>query len=167
MKWTSSRGFTLIELMIVVVVIGILAGIAYPSYQQWITKSRRGDAMSALTNVAARLEKFYSQCGHFAKDLVGGTGFTCGTSGNAFADGKLGLTSANSIDGNYSLAIVAGALAGSCSGAGAKYTCGYTLTATPIAGSPQAGNGPLRLDSMGVKQWDSANNGSYGANWSK
>ena len=53
------KGFTLIELMIVVAIVGILAAIAYPSYQEQVMKSRRSDAHSLLLDVAARQERFY------------------------------------------------------------------------------------------------------------
>jgi type IV pilus assembly protein PilE len=54
------RGFTLIELMIAVAVVGILAAIAVPSYMQHVVKSRRSDAKAALLDYAARQERFYS-----------------------------------------------------------------------------------------------------------
>lgn len=56
----SDQGFTLIELMITVVILGILAAIAIPNYQQYVKKSRRTDAKSALLDLAARQEKFFS-----------------------------------------------------------------------------------------------------------
>ena len=55
-------GFTLIELMIVVVIIGIIAAIAYPSYTDHVMKTRRSEAKMALAEVANRLEKFFSMC---------------------------------------------------------------------------------------------------------
>lgn len=53
-----SRGFTLIELMITVAIVGILAAMAFPFYQEHINKARRSEAMSALTNAAAAYERF-------------------------------------------------------------------------------------------------------------
>lgn len=54
------RGFTLIELMIVVVIISILAAIGYPSYLQFVNKSRRSDAQAVLLETSQRLERCYS-----------------------------------------------------------------------------------------------------------
>jgi len=53
-----NKGFTLIELMIVVAVIGILAGIAYPSYQDYIIRAKRGDAKAAILTVQLAQEKY-------------------------------------------------------------------------------------------------------------
>jgi len=52
------KGFSLIELMIVVAVIGILAAVAYPAYQDYVIRSKRGDAMNALANVRIQQEKY-------------------------------------------------------------------------------------------------------------
>lgn len=57
----NERGFTLIELMIAVAVIGILAAIAYPSYQDSIRKSRRADAKATLLQAAQWMERFYTE----------------------------------------------------------------------------------------------------------
>lgn len=54
-------GFTLIEVMIVVAIVGILAAVAYPSYTKYVQKSRRTDATTTLLGAAQHLERCYSQ----------------------------------------------------------------------------------------------------------
>lgn len=56
----AARGFTLIELMIVVAVIGILASIAYPSYRDYVLRAARAEAKTALLDNAQFLERNYS-----------------------------------------------------------------------------------------------------------
>lgn len=53
------KGFTLIELMVVVAVIGILASVAVPAYQDYVTRSKIADATSALSRDRVQLEQFY------------------------------------------------------------------------------------------------------------
>lgn len=61
MHQKTARGFTLIELMIAVLVVGILATIAYPSYVNFIMKTRRSDALATLTHDQITLERCYAQ----------------------------------------------------------------------------------------------------------
>ncbi|QEA38841.1 type IV pilin protein [Pistricoccus aurantiacus] len=65
------QGFTLIEMMIVVAIVGILAGIAYPSYQAHVERSRRGDAIAKLLELAQAQERFMARCGHYATQIGG------------------------------------------------------------------------------------------------
>src|SRR5437868_13637740 len=57
----NKAGFTLIELIITVTIVGILVAIAYPAYQDHLIASRRSDGQSALLNTAALMEHFYTE----------------------------------------------------------------------------------------------------------
>jgi type IV pilus assembly protein PilE len=112
------QGFTLIELMITVAIVGILAAIAYPSYTAQVQKSRRADAQIALQEIAQRQEAYFLRNRSYAKDVA-----------------QLGYA-ATSTDGQYALSIVGAPNA--CTGvAGAAACAGYEASAVPATGKPQ------------------------------
>ena len=65
MRNTTQRGFSLIELLIVMVIVSILAMIAVPSYQASVIKSRRADGRVVLNDIAQKLERCYTQFGAY------------------------------------------------------------------------------------------------------
>lgn len=68
-NWKTMRGVTLLELMIVVVIVGILAAIAYPSYRDYISRAKRNEAKSALLQIATLQERFYLQNNTYTTDM--------------------------------------------------------------------------------------------------
>jgi type IV pilus assembly protein PilE len=117
MRNSSTNGFTLVELMITVVVLGILAAIAYPSYTRFITETRRSDATIGLSRLAALQERFLTNCGRYAASF--GTAQACGTA--AAPEDATMIASSTTPDGYYTIAIATNATGSS-----------YTLTATPV-----------------------------------
>ncbi len=65
------QGMTLIELMIVVVIIGILAAIAYPNYTQYVKRGNRAEARSVLLETVQFLERNYTTANRYDKDSAG------------------------------------------------------------------------------------------------
>lgn len=64
------KGFTLIEVMITVAIVGILAAIAYPSYIDYVTKSGRAEGVAAVMEVANLQEQYYLDNRTYASDLT-------------------------------------------------------------------------------------------------
>jgi len=95
-------GFTLVELMIVVAVIGILSAIAIPQYDQYLRKSQRAEAKTALSGIAQLQETFYINNGNRYASKLGTGGLNCHKKGLCKADG--GLTAPSS-EGNYTVEI--------------------------------------------------------------
>lgn len=110
----THRGFTLIELMVALVVSGILAAIAYPAYTSHITRSRRADAVQALTAIVQAEERYRSNRGSYT-DVIGAGGLDI---------------NASSIAQHYDVTV------GNLS-AGSGLASGYVVTAQAKSGSPQ------------------------------
>ncbi|WP_131671590.1 type IV pilin protein [Pseudomonas parakoreensis] len=72
-----NRGFTLIEIMIVIAIIGIIITIAAPSYTEYLKKGRRAEVVSLLSEQAQILERFYTKNNVY-------TGITGLSTGNDF-----------------------------------------------------------------------------------
>ncbi|MBS0429990.1 MAG: type IV pilin protein [Proteobacteria bacterium] len=134
------KGFTLIELMIVVAVIAILAAIAYPSYQEYVLRSRRVEGQALLNDAAARMERWRAQNGEYLK--------------TAEDIKKLKLPSENkSENGYYTLSHVSDGSS-------------YTLTATrALAQQADKKCGDFTLDSTGKKDLASGTPGTVAQCW--
>lgn len=72
------RGVTLIELIVVVIIVGILASVAIPSYRAYVIRSQRADAKDALLALATAQEKHYLQCNSYADNFAGATDCAAG-----------------------------------------------------------------------------------------
>lgn len=127
-KKIKEQGFTLIELVITIAIVAIIAAAAIPSYNRYMTETRRIDAISFLQEVAGEQTRFFTDNNRYAttmSELGYGTNDTY-----------------DSPEGHYNISV-----------ANAVPTS-FTLTAAPVAGSPQIDDtncGSLSLDSTGLK----------------
>lgn len=126
----KSQGFTLIELMIVVAIVGILAAIAMPSYTQHVIRASREAAQTELMQMAAVQEKIYLN-----SSLYTAAAITAAYTGKSA--GGLGITG-TSADGKYTYGCVCNAQ-------------DFAITATPKAGTTQAADGNLVINSVGQR----------------
>ena len=119
-----SRGFTLIELMITVAIVGILSAIALPSYRSYIVKTRRTEVQQQLITAAQNQERYFTTNGRYT--AVAGTA-GCGAAAPA--------------DTTFYTFVAA------CPATNNT----FTITATPVVGGSQASDGTQGLDNSGAK----------------
>jgi len=135
MNTKRTRGFTLIELMIAVAIVGILTAVAYPSYRNYVIRASRSAAQTELLQLSSQQEKIYLNSNSYAVSVTAAY--------NGRSDGGLGKTTGRTDDGKYNITIVP--------------TVGptevYTLTATPVAGTTQDGDGLVTVASDGSRTW--------------
>jgi type IV pilus assembly protein PilE len=136
MKSWRVNGFTLVELLVVVAIVGILSAIAIPNYGNYVIKSSRSAAQTELLQLAALEEKIYLNSNAYSTTMIAAYDGT--------ATGGLGSTTGLTKDGKYTLGVTS-----------AGQT--FTLTATPVTGSSQASDGILSLQENGKKLWGAAN----------
>ena len=115
------KGFTIIELLIVLAIIGILATIAFPTYQTYVIETRRSDGQNLLMRTAAAQERFFTLYSSYTNVVIG----PAGCAGTACG---LGFSSAES-DGDFYTLNVDVRPAG-CAPGGTRCT-EYTLTVAP------------------------------------
>ncbi len=123
----KTSGFTLMELMVTVAIVGILAAVALPSYRSSVLRSARSEGKSALLEAATRQEQYYLDNKTYTTDMT-----------------ALGLSASPYITEGGSYSVSAAATT--------NIAIDYTLTAAPIGGQANDTDcGSLTLNSNGVK----------------
>ncbi|MFD2367791.1 type IV pilin protein [Pseudoduganella sp. GCM10020061] len=119
-----SRGFTLIELMIVCAVVGILAAVAYPSYTRYVQRGHRAAAQAHLVDLAQRQQQFMADSRSYADTVA-----------------ALNMTTPAEVARHYEIEIETG------DGPPPE----FTITASPVEGGAMAGDDALTIDNTGAK----------------
>ena len=127
-----NKGFTVVELLIVLAVIGILTAVAFPSYQNHVRKAARAAAQASMMQVADRQAQYLLDARNYA---VTSTALT-----------TLNVTVPTDVASKYTITVTA---ADGTNTASTPPT--YTIVATPISTGPQVADGTLTLTHTGAK----------------
>ena len=120
-----ARGFTLIELMVAVAIVGILAAIAYPAYGKYLVKSNRAAAQVHLVELAQAQAQYFADARVYADSV----------------EEDLGMVTPDAVASKYTITI-------DLEDGPPAY---FKITATPVTGGPQAGDAILSIDSAGTR----------------
>lgn len=135
------RGFTLIELVIAIAIIGVLAAVAYPSYLAQVRRANRSAAQQFMNDVASREQQVLLD----QRSYVAVTATAYFPNSPSAANPGIGLTVPTTTNGKYDFVVAAPAPTASAP------LPTFAITATPVVGSFQASDGVLTLDSSGAK----------------
>ncbi|MBT9507120.1 type IV pilin protein [Rhodoferax sp.] len=148
MKKLRNRGFTLIELMIVVGIVAILASVAYPSYMDSIRKGKRAEGRAALTELMQQQERYMTQNNCYVGFTTATSGVATATSPGTACGGVTPATVPFKTFSGDTLAKAAYLLAADACPGATIADC-VRVSATPVTSDPEAGT--LQILSSGTK----------------
>jgi len=137
----DAKGFSLIELMIVVAIVGILAAVAIPQYSKYVVRGNRAAAQAFLMDIASREKQYLLDARSYTDSLT-----------------TLAVVAPTDVAKNYDVTVCVNTDTAACSTPSSPPY--FLITATPKAGSAQANanDGNLTLDHAGAKKWGAASN---------